>query len=460
MAHGLRIVSNTTVDLNAPPATALAEYTPRTPETQSINADNSLRDGGEIPLVTRRNVTETAVIFVDNLTPAGISAIVQSLEAMMLQAERRQKRQKGQRVYVEFQPHGSGEWWRSELLTGRVELGENTLAALWWQGRAFINISWTRRFYWERSTEVAVPLSNSSGSNVTAGLTVSNHSDGGHENFVNIDGDDIDGVMPAPMRLELTNTYNNASRAYNIYVVQNVNSNPLTFPHILEAEAATTGGTTVANVAYSNGSAKTLSWAGSAETELLRWTLSSSLLQLAAGNTFRMLAFLPTISFPTWVKWRVKFELTTIYESAEVLVDTLFGIQDWGVLRLPPYMVDASNPYPLTLHLYGRAPAGSGGMTLDFLQLSSTDGYRLLAPRGYGMQYTQRVVDDGMLGVVSSDFGVGGQEMGYYLGYGEMLLQPGQDQRLSFLANNSTGGVTIDRTLSVKAFYRPRRLTV
>lgn len=296
-----------------------------------------------------------------------------------------------------------------------------------------------------------------------APVTVYNHSDAGHANYVEITAADVTGDLPAPVRFEITNSYNNTNRASNFFFAHNVLSDPASLTHMLEAEAAS-GGTTTADATCSNGNRKSLGWTGTAETELLNWSLSTALLNACRGNYFRLLARFDSAPSYTdvWIRLRIKFSLTTIWEGPQVLLNNAYSLQDLGVLQLPPYLVGAGDIYPLNLVLYAqRNSSGTHGLSMDFVQLSPLDGWRKLSPRGYGLAYEVRLVDDGIEGQTYTDgWGIAGKT-GHYIGSGERIaVWPAALQRLYFLHDTMSGSAAIERTLSVKAFYRPRRLTI
>lgn len=299
----------------------------------------------------------------------------------------------------------------------------------------------------------------------TSGVTVWNHDDSGtdHNNYLDIAAAEVTGDLPAPLRLEITNWTNSTNRANNVFVAHNVLSDPANFSHMLEAEAAS-GGTTTADTTCSNDSRKALSWTNTAESELLTWTLSTAVLNACRGNYFRLLARFATTPAYTdlWVRVRIKFSLTTIWEGPQVLLNNVYNLQDLGVLQLPPYLVGAGDIYPLNLVLYGqRNVSGTHSLSLDFVQLSPLDGWRKFSPRGYGLAYGVRLVDDGIEGQTYTEGWATAGKTGHYIGSGErIMVWPNARQRLYFLHDGISGVAAIDRTLRVQGFYRPRRLTI
>jgi hypothetical protein len=283
-------------------------------------------------------------------------------------------------------------------------------------------------------------------------------------NFVAIAEGDVEGDLPGAARLEITNNFFSAFRAYTIWIGQNVESDPENYEHILEAENASGGNTTNLYTASGN-QYKKCDWEGAAETALLTWELSTPLLTKLSGRYIRIISRYP-VAAPTGLCLRVtvKMSATPLWEGPLVLSGT-GQIQELVSLRLPPYLLGAGNLYPLNLVLSAKidtAEAHSCG--LDYLQLTPLDGWRKLHPKCYGLDFGVRLVDDGIDGYLYSDGWTSEGKLGQYIGFGEsILLHPGKVQRLYFLhqhMEHSTQKAPINRTLSVKVYYRPRRMTV
>ena len=133
--------------------------------------------------------------------------------------------------------------------------------------------------------------------------------------------------------------------------------------------------------------------------------------------------------------------------------------QSLDSVQLPPWIVEVNNIAALDLVIEGRRDdAGSTNFYLDFIQLLGLDGWRELRARAYGLQYNETLVDDG---IVERLYLLNGSNAyGLYVGTGRLMLLPGRDQRLYFLHGDWMNGGGIARTLSVKAWYRPRRLSI
>lgn len=454
MSHLLNILGPTTISLNSGKYMQLS-YRPFTPKVTVQQIINALRNGGELPKVTRRNVEDepAKILFIAD-DPDDFREMVREVEDAFLMAELYQERGLGAPVYVQHQPDGSTDIGRSEILTGRVEFDPGVLDMQWVNRKIEVTIFWTRRWYWELD-EQELALSTG-GVYTTGGQVVYNHSTTDPEvNWVKFTPEG--GVLPAPVRIEIKNLVNDSSRNYTYYINHAVWSDLTTVGHILQGEAVASGGSTVVSATASGGGYRSVTWTGDTSQEVLTWTLSTALLNAMQGNYARMLARFVTITAGIWFKWKVKLEGSVIAETEEVL-STAEAIQDLDTLQLPPYLVGAGDLYPLTLTLCARK-AGGGTIGLDFVQIGVLDGFRKLHPRTYGHQYNARLVDDGMLKLVYKDGAATAGKSGHYKGAGEITVWPNRLNTLYFLWTRETGAAAIDRTIQVRIYHRPRVLT-
>lgn len=284
--------------------------------------------------------------------------------------------------------------------------------------------------------------------------------DAGPCNYVEIAAADVEGDLLAPTRLEITNNYNSATRLSTVWISQNVECDPGNLDNILEAEDAS-GETTQSASGYSGNQYKLCEWTGTTETPLLTWTLSTALLNQLRGRYVRILArFAGTIAPILWLRLKVKIDVTTIWEGPLALMNTALN-QELASLRLPPYLLGAGDLYPLTMVLSAITDQASSSLVVDFLQMMTLDGWRKLLTKGYYVEYGARLVDDGIDEYLYTDSWATSGKLGNYAGYGEAIkLQPNKLQRLYFQFSESDGGGDSRRTLSIKLYYRPRRLTV
>lgn len=446
MALGLRITDGTTTITlsNVSTTGVVTSYAPGAPNaaiTEVIDKIRILLVGGT----------------------ATIRGSVGTINKLLRQAETYQERRLGSRVWVE-RNLGDGVWWRSEILNGILLMDGQALDMGLAAGKMEVDLMITRRGYWE-GAEVAIPLSNENGTGVTNGLTIYAVSDAqpGKDNWMDIEGADISGDLPAPIRIELTNTFDDPDETRTVIMALNRNSSPRSLQHTFEAENATAFQSDVLPAApnydlYSNGKYRTKEMNPDMSL-MMYWTLDNDKLSKCKGNDFRVLLGTPsTPPAGTWVQLKTTIEsLTLLQTTPMVMLDTdMFQrAQEIGTLKLPPYLYGSGTLGELRLELWAkRSPAIE--LAVDYLQILPLDGYRKIMHEGHYIDYGQTLSDnplDDYLYVVWAD-GI----RGYQVAYGEPIaLEPGANQRLYIV---TIGRDMALRTSSVKAWYRPRRLMI
>lgn len=468
MAHVLRLVDaggTVLLDLNDGTNWGLEAYRPLAPGERTTDA-TTLADGGERPHAAYSNVNEQADFWVTGISGASVMTQLRNVQRLFALARRYQERRIGTQVFVEFGPEGGGALYRSEILGGHAELDEAALDWQWVGVTVQVRLGWTRRFFWEASSEAEVALTNGNGNQVTGGLNIFNCSDGSgsspnvRHNYVEIATSGVSGDLPSPPRLQFKNTYA-TQRTAQVFVAHNVRSAPASFAHTLEAEAAT-GGTNQASGTASGGNYKdTASFSTSAL--LLTWSLSTAFLDTCLGNYFQVLARLVGSFSATdvWVQLKLLIESTTVlWEGPWVNLKAFFAIQELGALQLPPALAGLTGVYPLQLALYGKKESGSTTLSIDFLQFDPLDGYRRWVPAGFNLGQNATLYDDMRAGQVYTDGWATAGKTPHYAGEGApILLRPNEVQRLYFLATSSVASTAeIDRSAQVRVYYRPRRL--
>ncbi len=436
----------------------LQEYWPQSPPIRTVEALGNA-DGGEIPEAALANVTETCRVCFYDYDAYTAETIMRRVERAFRDAERFQSTGQGRRIYVWLQLDGEASPYHAEILTGRVDLDQESLAVDTANGQLRATLTWTRRYTWQRTTQVAVALSNYYGTNVSSGLRVLNHQDfgTGHTNVLYLGAGALEGPLATPAVLRLTNDTGSAVGWRNLYLGLMVwdQSTVASYPwHTLEGEE---GGGGTADASCSGGQYKTFTLPAT-EAEIGNWTLTE--LNKCMGKHFHVLA-----RFQTAPATNGRLRLGVKYPTGNVMVWSgtevaLQGtqLQDLGVVQLPPTLTGYAAYQNLVLTLRGRyAGGGTGPLKLDYLMLLPADSFRRLAiladvPAG-GV-----IVDDGLTGEAYVE--ANGARAPTVNGLGQpLLLRPGWPLALYVLGDEGTNQV-IDRTLSVQVVYRPRRLTV
>jgi hypothetical protein len=378
----------------------------------------------------------------------------------------RRHKDDAQAAWIYYEVDNSGDAWMSKLLGGTI-LYDDRLGRNWRQNLVTATIIIERMPYWDAKEELQVPLTNGNGDDDLNGLIVYNHDDSGtndsHDNWMDIAAEDIDGDLPGPTRLEITNTF--ASHLlYTVWIGQNW-TDPDNFTHILEGESSSTG-TDRSDQGCSNAGYKEFALSPSAETDMFTWALNDGLMDACQGRYYKIMArFLAEA--PTNVKLRLQLQyaVTHIWQSGQITVDSSRALQirDLFTLRLPPWLLGQTNLEGLTMILTGQQNTGSPiNVNLDFLQITPLDGWRMLECAGYGIAQNERIIDDGINGSFYIDNGSGDNKAGILVGYGNPItLYPGKKQRLYFLLHSNIANTAeILRTVTVKLYYKPRRRTL
>lgn len=447
----------TTITLSGDGAViAGCSYVPGTPK---------LTDPGDIIGNRDVTVTESAKVVLTG-TAAQIVAQVRAIEKMLGDAAHIGW-MTSQRVYINYRAETSGNVYRSEVVSGRIEWPGDALTPRLASGAVAVLVLWERRYWWE-DILTDIGLANTGTAKTTSGVLIYNHHDSTtHENFVDIEGADIEGAIPAPLKVSMEAGGALGSRRF--YLSANTFHTPALWQAVYEGEDQTSTELThpaaTSDANSSGGYYQTCSWTTSVShtDNAFIWPISATQLGYAAGGWFRVLMRLANDPPANcYVKLKVKFDattpLTTLWEGPEILLDSNRQLQDLGSVQLPPGYVTGS-PTALALVLSIRH-GGTDQLNVDYLQLDGPDGVHRFDQQGYQLVSGDLVVDDGPNeGVYVQTYG--GFTQHIFSDYPPpLLVWPGRDMRIRLLFDNAYGNSVISDTLTMYAQYRPRRLTV
>ena len=544
---------------------ALIEYEPGT----SLNGEN---------------IRETARVNFTSKTPATNTANINTINRLFEQARNYARTETGAKVYIGLDPGTSGTVWRSRCFNGKINMNAEVLSVRQYDQTLQLTIEWERQPFWEGAL-TAVPLTNASATDDTAGITITNCTDGGtaqvetatvvgpidpagagnasfivtaagmtgsgdttavavanddtatqvatkaaaalnldgditamfnitssgadliltrlvaaandttmnvaytngtcsgltpdatsanttagsvtvHENFVDLNAQDIEGDLPAPIKVEMYNSYDD-DPSDEAYLFHNVYSDPDNLTHILEAESAT--GATVTDVPLGTSSAgfyANLAWTAQTETLIATWAITSVQLSYMAGGRFAVLARWAA-AFPYTNVWlRVKLESATavLWAGNLSLIPDTRELHWLDTTRLPPYLAGLADLKGINIKLYAlRKTAGTHTLPLDYLQLSpisGDDGWKRFLSVDAGADYQEYLYHDDTEGFTYR-VDTSGDKVAEFTGYGgPVMLIPNRDQRLYFLSCDNQGLALVEQTWTVKAWYRPRRNSI
>jgi len=444
MAHVISITDGTTtITFNAASGYQVEEYDVRVAENEN---------GVRAP-----TIAETLQIYITGTSGAQVQTRLAALERLLLPVSNRALLGVGPRVYLQLQLDSDASLWRSELLDARLEPQELALR-LWPSNTLSLQFFVSRESFWEGAL-TQLPLTNGNGTNNTAGLTVWNHDDSGtgHDNYVQISASDVIGTLPAPVKLELTNTTGTAQTYDAIWMATNAFCDPANFTHSIEAEAVAVSGnydSLGSNADSSGGQYVVKSISGTFQQF---FDLSASLLGKAAGHDFHLLARfrLAGTMFVRPSVWDAAGAVPLRTGSEVELTGAANQLIDLGVIPLPPGGYGTAYGAQ-RLGLYYR-PTGTISVQLDVFLLFPAVAFRRLTPVGSvanGAKITDDPIEDRAYITASSV-----DTPGVVRRSSPVQVWPNTLQRIYFAWCLSNRTAPIDQTFTVKAWYRPRRVS-
>jgi len=374
-----------------------------------------------------------------------VQITVNAVERLLAAASRNREEGAGERVYAILQMDNEGISWRSEVLGGELQPSPKHLGE-WVNDGIRCTINLLRRGYWEGSKAEIELSSAASPTFATGGKAIDNANDGTYHNYIDIEGESIEGVLPSPLHLRIENT-SGGSKAYrNFYISNNAFQDPGNFMHVIEASG-------VVDASSSGGEYQSIVIT---TTATLALTLTAAQLQRTQGRRLRILARITGVvsAGSVYVQARIADSsgLNVLALGDEVLIDSSQDLWDLGSLPFPPGGYhDGWGEHKLLI--YFRATA-SATVLIDFLQVTPMDSYRFIRMRSGAIADGDYFEDDGISGVTHAEGNA------YFTVRGDPLMAfPGVDQRL-YILHDLGSTAPIDSALSIRAWYRPRRLTV
>ena len=532
------------------------------------------------------DVTERFSVNFTSKTPATNAANINTINKLFEQAKNYANTKTGAKVYAGFDPGTSGTVQRSLIRTGRIILNDEVLATRQYDQTLQLEIEWTRQGFWEGAL-TQIPLSNTSATDDTSGITVNNGNDAGtcqaetavivgtitgdgnasvtvtatgmagspitelvavlngdgagavatkmaaqlntnstitdlfyvstngialimtklvpaandtnlniaytnvsctgltpdatsndttagsttvHENWVSIDGSDVVGDIPAPIKVQMYNSYNSANEVDEIYIFHNVYSTPASLTHILEGEAAT--GATVSRAVAGAGDSTInnsgfyglLTYTATTETLIATWELATAQLTYMAGGRFAVLSRYHSAFSYNDMSLRIVLTSangSVLWRGDLVAITNYRALQFIDTLRLPPYLYGQANLKGIYLKLYAlRNQAGAHSLYLDYIQLSPISGdggFKRFLSVDVGVLYQEYFTHDAIEGYTYRT-DTSSKIISEFTDYGGSInLVPGASQKLYFNSCDTNEESLVKQTWTVKLWYRPRR---
>ena len=468
MTHKLQLVKGISVyDLANGDHYKTWQYTPATPSITRQQIIDAMQAGTDNYIT----VTESLQMMIYGSTRTEARQYLNTLEQRMQEAERYATTGQGEGVYIYLQMDGLTTTERSQILSGRFVLDDSAMyrwAANAVEGTLYI----TRRYYWERSAETQIKLSDfNANAPSLSGQTVYNHTNSGYGNFVDIPTGSITGALPTPARIEMVNPMN-ATRVYsNIYIANSVvysQPNTQVSPHLSnmiqgEDNVPTSSGAAETGLTGNSGNAVlAVQFSGVAYPA---WQLSANVVQPAAGKTFRLFV---RNSFYSNVTGNIIYlqpqltqnggfaDLNSFQFEKALPTASQNELNEIGALTFGSFPASAA----LNIQVACRS-AANVRLEFDWLQALPADNLRQLIYRGYGVAAGEAIVDNPVNGIAYQLTSLAQQLPVVTQTRRPVLLYPDTTyaQRIYFLLDIN-GVATPSERLKIRMWYRPRRLTL
>ena len=293
-------------------------------------------------------------------TPAEISAGLAQLEAVADRASCYENSTYPQRQLVRVRPEGSGEYFYAPVTDLWLDVpSEGESSHL--HGALIVKVHFTRPNHFD-GDQIELPLTAGDQVAQIGGVEIFNHADihPGHTNSILMDMGSVSGALPAPLRIEITNTYP-TEHLKDIFVGIMSHSESID-EEILHCYAPDfSGGYLYTNVLAIQGYYLRVSWSETTWKLLCFCYLDNRRVADLRGRYFRpVLHFYRPVSYQDL---RLKLYLQSgsfIHsESEPVWIDPEYGYVVFPPIQIPPYQLFYEvSTQTIDIGLYGQHDSG------------------------------------------------------------------------------------------------------
>ena len=403
--------------------------------------------------------TDRLDLLIQGATP---TAKMRAIESILARARQRQLNGRGPRVFLVARYNTDTQDWRSEIFDASFDA--STLPRDVASGKYPASLIVRRAPYWE-GAEVEIALDGPGGAvaPATGGVTVTNVP---VTSFVDIypanPASNVATAIPAPIRLRITNN-TGVAKAYSKFAIGvNAYASPISFAAYIEAESTIYGAGTdlVAAGVSSNGYNWRTPVLTPTETMIAQWNISKTIVGISAGRWWRLIARLSTVSSGGSVRPAI-YEyngIVPLWTGQMVTVPaTSGGLVDLGPIPLPPGEYDA-NGAAVRLALLARSAVASQPV-FDYFYLMPLDAYRAVQQLGFQVPNAAWVEVDDIEGRAYFEDTDGRVNL-HVATEGPLMVFPDVTVQRVHLLVEVSGDMPVALTSSVRAWYRPRRLTL
>lgn len=409
-------------------------------------------------------IAEQVRLEITGTSKADLESKIAAVGLAITQVTRWRDSRIGDPVYLSFQPEGYAAAYTSEIRKAQFYPEPGTIASRRYRElhRAVYVLAFERRNYWQgEKTQLAI--TNPNGADDTSGLRVYNCNDGAtadtdyfRHNYFTVDGDDIQGDLPAPIKLDLFATW--PATAINVYISA---THRLPGNHVEE----TNRGDEIPDASSSGGSYREY------PADKQRYVLKTTAGQHNFDGYYHILARFTTIPVQPislmFYEYFETFRTKTILMPAQVsnpliLVDTV---------RI------RSKTKQFQLHADLSVPTGTDVLGIDYVAFLDSENFvHLIAYGRFGPEFDGDYVWYDNSNALDSHAGwqylsdPPHQVNRYIATYGPgLFLTPGKDHKFALLWDQGQwieeqGGLVlfcdVSAFLTAKLYYYPRRRTL
>ena len=411
---------------------------------------------------TCETIEESLVLTLEG-TPANLAGALRALEQVRLRQENDARSGYPGRQCLRFQMEPGGAFYYAPLLALAVEVNPDAPETRL-TGSLLVRLHFTRPNRFD-SDPLELPLTGKAGEDVQGGIDLINHTDyhAGHGNSVLIKAGDIDSDLPAPLRIELTNTFADGV-LHDLYLGIYHHPDVDDADSLIYPASVFIGGALYTNANAINGTYARVTWVDKDWAGLGHWLLQNTAVRDLAGLAYRPVLHLynPHVYADLHLKIKLQAGSNILWEGEPVYADPDYGYILFPALQIPPSrLLNETLPHHIELTLYAqRDTAGTHTLDFDHLTLLPLDpGANFIA--FYDLPQDAVLVDDGFMGVHNTQFSaIGSETVAHVRQGGELCIRPGEHNRLVVLMANGDDQMDILRTARLRVFYRKRKVVL
>jgi len=394
-------------------------------------------------------VTEEIELRIVGSSASDLSGKIATVQKAIEQARRYSSERIGDRVYLSLKPDGYASAYKSEVLDAMLTPFEDVLKSRSFTQKytAGYRLVATRRAFWQGEA-VQLKISNSNGTDNTAGLNVYNCNDGAgtaptkRNNYFDVSGSLIGGDLPAAVKIEMLNSSGAAFAVGNLWIGGNDYGKYSCYDDIGDTSDATASGGKFARKELSS------TWGA------INGAKYPEDVYIAYGKQRIGILCRFNAKPPANTRGYAAMYLTP-YKSEEFYLDTATKLQLIGIYQ--PRYTEA----PGFIYLGCKNDWG-GNLDVDYFTYIPMGNYsRVVASSARVDDACWFVYDTSLMPDPICYYDANAHPINYYPAYGTgVFLAPGKDHRLTLHWDTNTGDCEIDKYFAVKLYYYPRRRTL